>query len=169
MANYDKILRLKGKNFDSVQASAQEIVVESFPDTARSSGESSYGMLEWWERMFDITPPIGATYAERRMAVVAAERATGGVTDAYFRRLAEALGYTIGTTPDPHMRFTEGDFPRAMADFAEADISQVWDQDSGASAVTWCVLGTDVESDTVLQALFNRSKVKGTEIIFINE
>ena len=165
MAVFDKILRLKGKQFDAARSLALQLLIELFPDTARSVDENEYGMLEWWERMFNIIPPSGATYSERRAAVVAAECATGGLKHEYFVRLAEALDYTYGVD----IRFTEGDFLPARAGFMLSGLSAVWNQDPGASSLTWCVRGDGVESDVVLQEIFNKAKTKGTEILFINE
>lgn len=49
--------------------------------------------LDDWERVLGITPPAGATDAERRVAVAAKYVARGGQTAAYFVSLAERLGF----------------------------------------------------------------------------
>lgn len=52
-------------------------------------------LLDDWERLLAITPPTGASVAERLQTVRVRLLATGGLTLDYFRRLLEAAGYTV--------------------------------------------------------------------------
>jgi hypothetical protein len=168
MGNYDKILRIKGAAIDANCDLADEFELEMFSLSTRDAVTFEDGLIEPWEDEYEISDPA-PTLQERQTELNALVRATGGDNFAYFKNLAAALGYNIDSVTDPHLRITDGDFPPARADYAQADISQVWDQESGASAYTWCVRGTDVESDSYLQDLFNKHKADGTEIVFINE
>lgn len=168
MANLDKIIRSKGKSLDSLCSLTGEFESEIFSQTARDAATFADGLITQWEEEYGVTDPAVAL-ADRQSELNGKVRATGGDNFAYFKNIAAGLGYNIDSAVDPHLRITDGDFPPARADFAQADISQVWDQDSGSSAYTWCVRGTDVESDSFLQELFNNQKADGTEVIFINE
>jgi hypothetical protein len=179
MPTYDKLLRIKGKHLDTVETVAGELLSEMFPDTTRdntssanpTAGASPYGMLEYWEQKYLITPPTGATLAERRSVVIAYEAAIGGLSISYFEGIVEKLGYKIGThavVGDPHARLTDGDFPPFRADFSKAD-DKVWDQIPGTSYQTCCVRGTGVATDAILQDLINKLKKFGREVIYINE
>jgi hypothetical protein len=184
--NFNKVLLILGKHFDEKRTIAQELLVEFFPDTTRSADESTYGLLEWWERTYGLVPPTGATYNERRAALLAQYRAVGGLNKEYFKGLASAFGFKIFPPPgdgvpnedetnphdllgDPHLRITDGDFPMFRADISYVDMDIIWDQGEGQATNTWCVLGTDVESHFLLQDLFEKLKPLGTSILFINE
>lgn len=55
-----------------------------------------------WERVSGITPSSGATYQERLAAVLAKMAETGGLSIAYFTKIASRLGYTIRIVePEP--------------------------------------------------------------------
>jgi len=163
--NIDKILRLKGKRLDTVSDDLAVLKRELFPDTAD-------GLISFYESVYQIVPAESATLEERRNTIIAKRRARGRCNDNFFRKIATGLGYAIGThaeVGDPHLRMTEGDYPSARAGFAKAGISKVWDQVTGQSRYTWCVRGTNVESDLNLQSIFNKHKLKSTDIKFINE
>lgn len=165
---FDKIIRHLGKHFDDFKSSCDEFLDEIFSLSTRDSTTFEDGLVEQWEEEFDITDPA-VDLADRQAELNAKVRAVGGDNFEYFKNVAAGLGYNIDSAVDPHLRITDGDYPPARADYAQADVSAVWDQGAGASSYTWCVRGTDVESDTVLQGLFNQHKAEGTEINFINE
>jgi uncharacterized protein YmfQ (DUF2313 family) len=171
MSNIDRILNIKGKYFDVRRASAQELLIEMFPNTTRSLSESPYGLLEVWEALFQITPSDLSDYDGRRAVLVAKYTAVGGLNSAYFERIAKAFGYNIGThaAGDPHLRISDGVYPPFRANISTIDEDSIWDQSTGFSAVTICVYGTNIESDLALKGLFIQYKPKGTEVVFINE
>lgn len=168
MGNYDKILRHIGKHLDSIDDLTDEFLTELFSLSTRDPETFADGLIESWEEEYEIDDPA-ALLADRQAELNAKVRAIGGDTFEYFKNIAAGLGYNIDSAVDPHLRITDGDFPPARADYAQADISQVWDQVSGASAVTWCVRGTGVESDTALQGIINGQKPTGSEVVYINE
>ncbi|HSW68027.1 MAG TPA: putative phage tail protein [Bacteroidales bacterium] len=168
MPNFDKIIRHIGKHLDDLETIVDEFLAEIFTSSTRDSTLFSDGLIEQWEEEFGIDDPA-ALIADRRAELNAKVRSVGGDNFDYFKDIAAGLGYNIDSATNPHLRITDGDYPPARAEYAQADISQVWDQDSGASSLTWCVRGTSVETDTVLQGLFESQKPEGTEIQFINE
>lgn len=167
--NNDKILSVYGAQLDLVFAAIEELVREIVTKTTRVPAESVYGLVEYWESDFGVTPLPAATPQERRNTLTAFKNATGGLNKAAFEAIARGFGYNIDSSTDPHLRLSDGDYPPARADYAQADISQVWDQDGTASMFTWVVYGTNVSTDSVLQAIFNNNKAAGTVIVFINE
>jgi len=171
MSNIDIILRTIGKGNDSIQSVIDELFPELFPSQSRNADTSDYGLLEQWETEFDVTPSAGATLADRRLVLLGKVRALGLDDFAAFYSIASGLGYNIGshTAGDPHLTITDGDYPAFRAGISAAGIDKVWDQNQGFSSVTWCVRGTDVESDLNLQAIFAVLKAVGTEIKYINE
>lgn len=180
MSNIDKILRAKGKALDTIETIADELLLEMFPDTTRDNtgsenptvGASAYGMLEYWEAKYQITPASGSTLAERRGILIAHEAAIGGLSKSYFEGIVEKFGYSIGThaeVGDPHARITDGNFPAFRADFSVVGFDSVFDQNSGHSIHTICVCGTGVETDSALQELLNKYVKANKEFIFINE
>lgn len=175
--NLDKLLLIKGKHFDDVRDAIAALREEMFEDTCHPVGtgvdESPYGLMEWWERFYRIYSPA-ATVAARRLVLVAKRRERGGNNKAYFESLAEGLGYKIGThaeVGDPHIRLTDGEFPwlTPQACYARAELAEISDDVFGRDRFTNCVYGTNVESDLVLQKIFESKKVFGTTIIYINE
>jgi hypothetical protein len=176
--NFNKLLLIKGKHFDDVRTAIATLREEMFEDTCHPLGsgqdESPYGLMEWWEAFYHIYTPA-ATVAARRLILVAKSREKGGSNKAYFESLAEALGYGIGThgeVGDPHIRLVDGEYPwlTPQADFARADLAEVYDDGvPGRDRFTNHVYGTDVESDVVLQAMFEAKKVFCTTIIYTNE
>ncbi|MBN1130283.1 MAG: DUF2313 domain-containing protein [Chitinispirillaceae bacterium] len=177
--NIDKIIGIQGDALDDIETVAAELLKEMFPDTTRDNissqnptpGASPYGLLEYWEAKYRISPSAGATLDQRRAVVIAHEAAIGGLSIPYFEGIVVKLGYTIGGPEmgDPHARLTDGEYKPFRADISQADIDEVYDEDTGASRYTCCVYGTNVETDTVLQTILNRLKKTGREILFINE
>lgn len=158
----DRILWCDAKQLDIVDDDVAGVIDEMFPETCRHT-------IADWERVYALPSPSGTTLSARRAAVAAADLATGGLARPYFESIAAKLGYGIGGSIDPHLRIVENAFPPFRADFGRADIDRVYDQGSGESRYTVQVFGTNVETDTVLQSLFNRLKTHGTTIVYINE
>jgi len=48
-----------------------------------------------WERLYQITPPDGATVAQRQAIVLARINATGGLSIGYFENLLTSMGYEV--------------------------------------------------------------------------
>lgn len=163
---YDADKAIEATHLDAALAYADYLLLEMFPDSATVEG-----LLANFERVYDIVPSSTATLAQRRQAALAAIRAKGGLTKSHFETMAQGLGYTIGlpAVGDPHCRIVEGEFGPFRADYGQADVDEVYDQGTGASMYTWRVLGTDVETDTTLQTIFEALKTAGTEVVFANE
>jgi uncharacterized protein YmfQ (DUF2313 family) len=168
MDNADKIFRHIGKHLDSVDDLSDEFLAECFTKSTRDATTFADGLVEQWEEELGIEFPA-VLLADRQAQLNAKLRAVGGDNFAYFENIASALGYNIDSAVDPHLRITDGDFLPFRADVSQADIDKVWDQEVGQSRATWCVRGTDVESDTDLQDIFNSQKPEGSDILFINE
>lgn len=170
--NLEKQFTLEAEIFDDFDAVASELLTEMFPDTTRSTGTSPYGMLSFWEDVYGIIPPSGASDAQRRVVLLARINATGGFTIKYFEDIAVGLGYKIGThgdVGDPHLRITDGDYPPFRTGYGKAGIGKIWNQEGYYSAYTWCVRGTSVSSDTNLQEIFDDLKPAGTQVQLIDE
>ena len=95
---------VEGAAFDECSANIDALMLELFPDTASLS-------LPDWERVYALLFPPPST-AARRNAILAAMNATGGLSAAYFIRLAANLGYTITVTPG-------GDIPLFKCDHSK--------------------------------------------------
>lgn len=167
--HFDDDLIIEAGNLDDADDSVLSIVAEMFPSTATDDG--NFASIAAWERVYGLSSETGATLANLRNAVAAKHAAVGGLSIPYFEELAVQRGYTIGAAgaTDPHLRITDGSFLPFRADYGRADIDAVYDQDAGASQSTWTVYGTDVESDTGLQVLFEDIKPAWTEIIYVDE
>lgn len=159
---FETDLQIEGKHIDAVEDSAKTLQDEMFPDT-------TIALLADWERRYNINPPAGASVVQRRNAVIAKMRATGGINKAYFYNIANGLGFNIESSTDPHLRIAEGEYNPFMADYGRADIDAVYDQDSGYSRFTWVAYGTNVESHDILQSIFKELKPEGTQVAFTNE
>ena len=127
------------------------------------------GTLEDFERVYNCIPESGDTVAVRQNRVIAALRAKGGLNVLYFEKIAEGLGYTVGPIGSPHLQFSEGDYEPFRADYGQADIDTIYDQDTGYSMYTVVVTGTDVETDADLQARFEKQRCAGVEFVYVNE
>jgi uncharacterized protein YmfQ (DUF2313 family) len=161
---FETDLEIEADHLDNAETSAELLLQEFFP-------ESSALLLSDWERALGIVPADGASTAQRRLEIAAKDGATGGLSKAYFEQLAGGLGFSIGSPgdADPHLRLRDGLYPPFRSDYAQADVDKIYDQGSGYSQYTLVVSGTSVESNTVLQELFNKLKPAFTEVIFINE
>jgi uncharacterized protein YmfQ (DUF2313 family) len=160
--DFDRVLWIDGVALDRADEILEAAAEEVLPDAALK-------LLADWERVYGIVPLATATVTSRRAAVKAAKAATGGLNKSYFESLASALGYTIGTVGSKHLRIVDGQHLPFRVAYSQIEIDRIWDQASGADSYTWQVLGSSVESDTVLQGLFERLKPAATTVIFINE
>ncbi|MGI5862880.1 MAG: YmfQ family protein [Myxococcales bacterium] len=116
--------------------------------------------LDDWERVLGITPPAGATGAERRVAVAAKYVARGGQTAAYFVSLAERLGFvaTVATV-EPYIWRMTVDMAASTAPYSV----RVQEFRAGASRA-----GDRVRSWTVpeLEGPINEAKPAHTRALF---
>ncbi|PVX80063.1 putative phage tail protein [Paraburkholderia unamae] len=76
-----------GNALDDALASADAILS---PDPWLFGGEA---FLADWERLYQITPPAGATVEQRQTVVYARINATGGLSLPYITNLLASLGY----------------------------------------------------------------------------
>jgi hypothetical protein len=159
---YDLDLTLEAVHLDAAETSAKRLEAEMFIDTAEL-------LLSGYEEMYGLSPAAGSTLEQRRSAVKAKARASGELRRAYFENIAAGRGYNINSATDPHLRFVEGSYPAFRADLSRADIDLVYDQYTGHSSRTVRVLGTDVESDSELQAIFEDLKASTVTLNFENE
>jgi len=141
--------------FDAIDSLIDTILIEMNPLTATISG-----MLPEYERYYQCTVVIGDTVEIRRNRVVATIRNRGGLDRAAFYRLADAMGYTIGTGIKA-ISLIEGHYYPFRAGYGRAGIDKIYDQTVGASLYDVIVSGNDVETDTTLQFLFNKQKAAG--------
>ncbi|AIP07479.1 MULTISPECIES: YmfQ family protein [Burkholderia] len=94
-------LTAEGKVLDRALADAETIVNGITPFFAHQ-------LLPDWERVCGITPAVDATLQQRISTVVAKVNETGGMSIAYFKRLANALGYRIEIVELEPFRVDEG-------------------------------------------------------------
>lgn len=88
-------LAAEGRGLDAAQHSASRVAAAVTPYFAEQ-------LLPDWERVCGMTPSAGAGYQQRLQAVLAKLAETGGLSIAYFTRLAAGLGYRITITePQP--------------------------------------------------------------------
>lgn len=67
-------------------------------------GDSAAELLGTWERLLTITPDAGASFTDRRAAVVARLNERAGLSRAYYIAYAARLGWTITIEePDPNV------------------------------------------------------------------
>lgn len=85
---FEDDLELEGQQLDAVEARAQDLLLEVFPDTATA-------LITDWERYVGITSEDGKPLQARRDAVVAKLRATGASSRQDFIDLAANMGFTI--------------------------------------------------------------------------
>jgi uncharacterized protein YmfQ (DUF2313 family) len=161
MSNLTLLLSVFASECDRIETSAQGVTNEFFPKTVTD-------LIAEWETAFGIDVVTGDPIATRRARLLAKIRATGGQSIEYFYTLSEAMGYNLHpSTTDPHLRIMTGMYPPFRAGISVAG-DPVYDGGTGASIFTWRVTGTDVETDTYLQEIFNKYKPAHTEIEFVN-
>jgi uncharacterized protein YmfQ (DUF2313 family) len=162
MSNLSDLMYVFGEELARANQRLVELLEEFFPNTANET-------LSEWEAAFGLDDWSAYTLAERRARLTAKVAAKGGQSIDYFYTIAENLGYNrYPSTTDPHIQIIEGTYYPFRADISQADIDAVYDQDIGTSAFTWRVVGTDVETDTALQEIFNLCKPAHTDIVFEN-
>lgn len=88
---YDQDVILEGAALDKVQADAEALLREMFPQTATLT-------LADWERVCGITPAAGASTQMRQNVVLLKIRERGGLSRPFFIALAASLGYAITIT-----------------------------------------------------------------------
>lgn len=94
---HDRDMTVEGDHLDKVQASAEILLANIFPDTA-------FELLYDWERVLGLSPDADASISARMAACVAKFREVGGLSIPYFTQLAAAMGYTIEIVePQPFM------------------------------------------------------------------
>jgi uncharacterized protein YmfQ (DUF2313 family) len=161
--NIGKLLYCFGAELARAEQRQKDILTESIASTASET------LIEW-ETCFNLVHT--GTTLERQGRIVAALRqvGSGGQSISFFYSIAKGLGYNVSpSTTDPHLRIADNLYYGFRADYGQADIDSVYDEDSGSSDYTWEVLGTNVSTDTTLQAIFNKLKPAHTEIVFIDE
>lgn len=95
--DFGKTLAISARILDAVQASADSLLTDSFADAA-------VALLPDWERVLGLNPRSEDPLAYRRSQVIRKIRERGGLSRAYFIRLAAALGYEIDIIePRPSM------------------------------------------------------------------
>jgi hypothetical protein len=87
----DKTLRKLFVGLSSVGGDAREFVdlvyLDLFPATTRELAE--------WERFYGLTPAASVTEEQRRLALAAEWRATGGQSPAYIQGVIQAAGFDV--------------------------------------------------------------------------
>jgi hypothetical protein len=74
-----------GNFADSAKTYVDLVYLDLFPDTTRE--------LEEWEQFYGLSPSASATEVERRMALAAEWRATGGQSPAYIQSVLQTAGF----------------------------------------------------------------------------
>jgi uncharacterized protein YmfQ (DUF2313 family) len=148
--------------FDSIETDFTQLLneVDIYQATAT-------GLLPDYERCYSVIPNSGDSDAVRRDRVIAALRSRGEYKKSKFERIARGLGYSIGYTGTKHIVIVDDQFKPFRAGISKAG-DRVYSQLSGTSMYTVLVIGTAVESDSVLRSLFNKIKCAGIEIVFTN-
>jgi uncharacterized protein YmfQ (DUF2313 family) len=160
MSNLKSLMAVFGAELERLNTAARRLLSDFFPQTAQD-------MLTEWETAFDLVHT--GTTLERQQRITAYMAAVGGQSIDYFYGLAEKLGYhRHPSTTDPHIQILEGQTIGFRVGISRIGIDPVYDNASGASYATLVVKGTDVETDTDLQALFQLYKPAHTEISFVN-
>ena len=158
-ALFDQDLTLEGGLLDSLQTSADALLLEMFPDTATD-------LIASWERIYNIIPPDGATLADRRLAVVQKKRLRRRLDRAYFIGLAASVGYTITIEELPPS--VEGHGPeskfiwRVHVAGSAKTITEFTAGDSGAGDLL-----TDWPVEAILEDLFIKLKPAHTDVLFV--
>lgn len=140
---------LEGTRLDDVSESAADLLLEKFPYTALLN-------ITDWERICGLSATDTTTLQERRNAVVAKLRAIGGLSRAYFIKLAADMGYTI-TIDEPFA--TEGPHVWRIT-FADQPIYEFYADQSCAEELL-----LDWSSNTAIEGLFNELKPAHSRLI----
>jgi uncharacterized protein YmfQ (DUF2313 family) len=158
---------IEGKQFDSAQESAENLLTEMFPDAAVDS-------ITDWERTCGIVPDPDSPLQYRRTAVLKKLRELGGVSRQYFIDLAASFGWTI--TIDEFLPFMCG-WNQAGERLFISDVYWCWrvnapgtpiyefrsGQSCAGEKLTWW------PANTALEALITELKPAHTAVIFSYE
>ena len=152
-------LAVIGWNLDNCEESAATLLFELFPDTVFSES-----IIEAFETTFDLKAT--GDYSARRNAIIAAHRARGGLSKAYFEDLGNTLGlkqvdpYTVTLTSGT------GNLPFVIATYSPNTSPQgpatvlpgmITDPPWGESQYTITVIVTGSAGiETELEKLFDR-------------
>ena len=85
---FEPDIKLEGAWLDAAAARAAVLKAEMFAD-------STDELIEYWERVYGLTPGAGDTLQIRRNRIVQKMRELGRLNLAYFTELAESLGLSI--------------------------------------------------------------------------
>lgn len=149
----DNDLEIEGYWLDSCEESAWQLLEEFFANTTNR-------LISTWESLYSIDTDDTATLDERRDTVVAARRATGGLTIEYFEDIADGLGYSISISEGIGNLFKVGfSIPPATPIPAKLyDISERY---------TWTVTVSGVSSADDLETLFIKLAPAHTKVSFV--
>ena len=123
------------------------------------------GLLSEHESFYQIKST--GTTQERVNRVIAAIRSKGGLNISHFYRIADALGYEIGSGVK-YLIITENDFAPWRVGISRLGIDEIWPLSGSQTMYTVSVIGTDVETDADLQRLFNKQVCAGVSFLFQN-
>jgi hypothetical protein len=160
----DVVLDADGISLDRAEELIDDLRGEILPNN--STLDPVTGMLEIWEDIFGLAHT--GSLADRRELVGSMMAATGGLNKGKFYLAASAFGYYTAPHADPHIEIIDGFYMPFRVGFGRIGIDRIYDNESGHSVFTILVKGTDVESDTNLQALFEAMARPAFEFIYIN-
>jgi uncharacterized protein YmfQ (DUF2313 family) len=88
----DTDMRVEGALLDAVVPDMLSLLPEFFPSSLTAA------LLPLWEAEYGVIPRTGASFEDRRRAVLAQYVRIGSLTKAHFTALAAALGYEVTIT-----------------------------------------------------------------------
>lgn len=111
--------------------------------------------------------PSTGTLTYRRQRIAAAKRSIRGYSKAHFESVAKALGYTIGTSGTKYLTFIEGTYGSFRVGISLVGIDKIYNPaNNSTSTYTVIISGTNVETDTDLQLLFDKMRMPGITLIY---
>ncbi len=162
---HDPKLMVEGLALDRAEDKAIALQYEIFPLT---STDTDIGTLEQFEKVYG-TYDKYSSLNDRRNAVAAKMVAPSGLNREYFYSVAAKLGYnTFPDTTAPYIQIKKGLFKPFRVGISKVGIDKLYDQESGSSGVTWVVEGTNVETNTILQEIFELNQPGNGEVVFQN-
>lgn len=151
-ARASAVMEAEGAALQTSRDSAQTVADAMVPATAGAA-------IADWERLLALEPAPAATQADRVQAVVGALANQGGLSIAYFTRLAAGMGYGV-TILEPRA------FRTGVSHCGErlrgADIAFVWQVRIDSRPA-----GGGAALDAALEALFQRLKPAHTQCQFV--
>lgn len=135
--NHDGDMQIEGKHLDGIQADAQTLLKEAFPDTC-------FGLLEDWERLLGLPDPCTGqlpTIAQRIEAVTAKWGEKRKLSLSYLISVAQRLGYTITITNYAMRRYGQARFG---GDYIGPDWARTITVNAQADAVKYRTYGAAV-------------------------